>query len=71
MSYKSSILIEMPGRTPKKLVAVRLNVPLSDAIDRIAADIGRSRTEIIHRAIEDYVAKNDPAPSESRPKPKR
>lgn len=50
----------MPRRTTKTLFSVRINTKLFERLESFSRTSGRSRSEVVDRAIEEYLNKNDP-----------
>lgn len=58
-------------RMAKEQVNVRIAPPLLDRLDRIGEPYGLSRTELIRRAVEEYVQRHEPAQQQPADKPHR
>ena len=54
-------------RVPKEQVNVRIAEPLLDRLDRIGEPIGLTRTELIRRAVEEYVQRHESRQSQAKP----
>ncbi|HLL90266.1 MAG TPA: ribbon-helix-helix domain-containing protein [Tepidisphaeraceae bacterium] len=56
----------MPRRATKAPLSLRINAELLKRLDAYAARIGRNRSEIVDRAVEDYLARHSPDDAKPR-----
>ena len=68
------MLATMPRRSTKEIVSVRLNGKLLERLDAYAERIERSRSDLIDRAVEEYLSAHDKEPErqpQKHPTPRR
>lgn len=53
------IMLVMPRKKTKTLTSVRINSHLLARLDELAERIGRTRSDLIDRAIEEFVDRHD------------
>ena len=65
MNLENAIMPDVAVRIAKTPIKIRFNADLLKAVDTHGQSIARTRTEVIHRAVEEYLARHPAAAAPS------